>query len=563
MRELVTLQVGSFANFIGSHFWNFQDELLGLASDPDSDPVFKTHQQYLNMDVLYRSGETLQGNLTYTPRLISIDYQGSLGSMSSRGTLYNEDSSSVPEVPTWTGCISTQVAEPCKKNLFLQSLSEEEQNDKEKEIRDEDIVENLENSVKYWTDFSKVHYHPQSIYELSGLFVDTAEFDNYGAGRDIFSKSLLREEISDRLRFFVEECDHIQGFQFIVDDSGSLSALAGDFLESIADEYTNTPVLLYNARGPGPYSNLKSRNQIISRNIHDAISFSRLSSFCKLIAPIGLPSLSKSKVCTFLCIEDEKPYHCSAVYAAGLHSICLPFRMEPLGPTSNSGYVSGAMDVNGLIQTLAGIGRQNKVAILDIAMPAPIMSGEQVEQFLLRSLQPLISETADDVEDSQAVESMTVHGAFGSGGEHASVSEVMNTVNAAYEHSLTRPLFCHLSTARCPLPIPLPFPSIFSSRVGKQGELLSSPIPSSQSRGSLDVHSIPMAARLRSSSAILPYLENRLVYLRRCGIENCALGTKLVRSWGFGTDELEDMEQTLSEMVATLNPGYQNSSDSD
>lgn len=33
-----------------------KDELLGLAGDPDSDPVFKNHG--LNMDVLYRTGET-------------------------------------------------------------------------------------------------------------------------------------------------------------------------------------------------------------------------------------------------------------------------------------------------------------------------------------------------------------------------------------------------------------------------------------------------------------------------------------------------------------------------
>ncbi|XP_061364318.1 uncharacterized protein LOC133307773 isoform X2 [Gastrolobium bilobum] len=53
MKEIVTNQVGDFANFVGSHFWNFQDELLGLASDPHSDSVFKNPD--LNMDVLYRT----------------------------------------------------------------------------------------------------------------------------------------------------------------------------------------------------------------------------------------------------------------------------------------------------------------------------------------------------------------------------------------------------------------------------------------------------------------------------------------------------------------------------
>ncbi|KAK3200335.1 hypothetical protein Dsin_023750 [Dipteronia sinensis] len=140
MREIVTVLLGGLANFIGSHFWNFQDELLGLASDPKSDPVFKN--LYLNMDVLYRTDETQQGILTYTPRLVSADFQGTLCD------------------------VSTHASEPHKKNLFLQSLYEEEQvngtnsgkNDPRREIQDKDIVEYLDNDVLFCTDFSKVHY---------------------------------------------------------------------------------------------------------------------------------------------------------------------------------------------------------------------------------------------------------------------------------------------------------------------------------------------------------------------------------------------------------------------
>ncbi|KDP31886.1 hypothetical protein JCGZ_12347 [Jatropha curcas] len=525
------------------------------------------------MDVFYRNGETQQGVLTYTPRLVSIDSQGSLGSMSSRGTLYNECSPAPSEVTTWTGHISTHAFEAHKKNLFLQSLYEEEQeslkltginkggNHAQREIRDQDIVESLENGVQFWTDFSKVHYHPQSLYEFCGLWTDDEEFNNYGAGRDIFSSGFRGEEIGERLRFFVEECDHIQGFQFIVDDSGGLSALAADFLESIADEYTSTPVLLYSVRGPGCHISPESQKQKISRSIHDSVSFSRLSSLCKLIVPVGLPFLSRSKASTYLCIE-EKPYHCSAIYASAIHAISLPFRMEPLGPTADSCLVSGAMDVYELVQVLSGQDRQNMTTILDVSMPAPPLSGKHVEQSLLGNLHSLTPEVAE-VEDLQAVESMTVHGALGSGGSHASVSDVMDTVNEAYKHALTRPKFCHLSVAACPLPIPLPFPSIFGSLIGQHGELLSSPLPGSSSRGSLDVHSIPMAARLRSSSAVLPFLENRLLNLRRYGIERGAPGAELLRSWGFAKDELEDIEQNLSKMVTTLDDRYQVSSDSD
>lgn len=89
----------------------------------------------------------------------------------------------------------------------------------------------------------------------------------------------------------------------------------------------------------------------------------------------------KGKASTFLCINDEKPYHCSAAYAATLHSLSLPFRMKPLGPTADSSYASGAATVNEVVQILSGQTRQNMVAILDAAMPAPSLTGNYFSQF--------------------------------------------------------------------------------------------------------------------------------------------------------------------------------------
>lgn len=81
------------------------------------------------------------------------------------------------------------------------------------------------------------------------------------------------------------------------------------------------------------------------------------------------------KASKFLHIDDEKHYHSSAVYAAALHSISLPFRMLPVGPTTDACSVSGAVDVHGVIQMLSGQGRQNMVSVLDVAMPTPAFSG--------------------------------------------------------------------------------------------------------------------------------------------------------------------------------------------
>ncbi|KAL6508959.1 hypothetical protein OROHE_021518 [Orobanche hederae] len=54
---------------------------------------------------------------------------------------------------------------------------------------------------------------------------------------EAFSGGLHAEEINEMLHFFVEECDRTQGFQFIIDNSGGFSGIAGEFLENIADDF--------------------------------------------------------------------------------------------------------------------------------------------------------------------------------------------------------------------------------------------------------------------------------------------------------------------------------------
>lgn len=88
-----------------------------------------------------------------------------------------------------------------------------------------------------------------------------------------------------------------QGIQFVVDDSGGFSSVAAEVLENIEDEYTNTPVLLYAVRDPGAYTYATNQKSSIGRSLHDAVSFSRLSSFCNLMIPVGLPSLRSTQVC--------------------------------------------------------------------------------------------------------------------------------------------------------------------------------------------------------------------------------------------------------------------------
>jgi hypothetical protein len=93
--------------------------------------------------------------------------------------------------------------------------SSNDRNNAKKSVEDKDLVESLENGVKFWTDYSKVQYHPQSLYELYGSWTDFDKFDYYGTAREVVSEWSQMEELNERLRFFVEECDHIQVLSFL------------------------------------------------------------------------------------------------------------------------------------------------------------------------------------------------------------------------------------------------------------------------------------------------------------------------------------------------------------
>jgi len=90
-------------------------------------------------------------------------------------------------------------------------------------------------------------------------------------------------------------------------------------------------VLLYAVKDPGSHMIPKSQKQVVSKNLHDAVSFSRLSSFCKLIVPVGLPSLGRSKlydICgmyrfSFRCLSTLPQYFVVAFHVPFLYPFLL------------------------------------------------------------------------------------------------------------------------------------------------------------------------------------------------------------------------------------------------
>lgn len=569
MKEIITIQIGGYANFVGSHFWNFQDELLGLESEQSEDPILSKSGTIF--DVLYRVGETRQGIPTYTPRLLALDLRGSLGAVKATGSLYEEPPSvEALSVATWDGQVSKHIAEPILKNQFLQSLDDEEvqwkaqpqtQQDSiaeecanerdvlESRSEETNLVQSLEDSVQFWTDYSKVHFHPLSLYELEGVWHGTTPFDDFGYGKGLLTGS-MKEETDNRLRFFVEESDHLQGLQVSVDDSNGFAGVSADFLEMIADEYGKTPIMLFNIRPPSYFSKPRNPLSFTKRALHDAISFNELSSLSQCSIPVGLPSLAKSGVSEHLMVDDTKNFHTSAVYAAAISCITLPWRMGFTGPSASINQIGvGSTDMASFIHALSGrTGR--KVSILDLEIPAPLLPGPDRQGMFDFARFHTLTPDVSDSDDTAASEALVIQGALMADPAHrASVQEV----DYLYRHrhnSKSSLSVCHLAAFLCPLAIPLPFPNLFRPSVGQLGEILVKSTNSNPKKTGSGVSSIPISARLRMSAAILPYIESKLHNLQHFCLSRGSLGGQVLETWGFQKDEIQEFYELSSKTAA-------------
>lgn len=245
-REIVTLQFGHFANFVGTHLWNLQES--SFCYDPK-----EVYFREINHDCLYRSGITLTGQETFTPRAVLFDLKGSLGALPQFSSLY--DTGSIDTAIPWLNETTVHRADPEPKNEFQMDIESEylsqtsdgvpcldtqsdfrfvpnrskscipdeeeslncnQQSEAEttKTEREAEKFYDLDKDVALWSDFLGTQFHPKTVQLIGGEFSHNAEtFDVFGYGQNALRRTAFFDEVEESLHFFLEECDSLQGFQ--------------------------------------------------------------------------------------------------------------------------------------------------------------------------------------------------------------------------------------------------------------------------------------------------------------------------------------------------------------
>ncbi|RUS28703.1 hypothetical protein BC938DRAFT_481551 [Jimgerdemannia flammicorona] len=362
MHEILTIQLGQFSNFVGTHFWNAQDSYFTYGEDAPEPEVLH--------DVIFRAGVTQRGIETYTPRLMVYDLKGGFGSLKKFNKLFEDTDKNPTDAIdfTWDQNVQQFAEEEYPKNEYLQNLEEEEkenraqQNQMEIEEQEEPNY-HLDEQVHLWSDYNRIFYHPRSFNQLTQYQLDNdfKPFDVFSYGRDAYDDAEKELETYDEnFRFFAEECDAVQGFQFLTTTFDGFGGFATSFLETIRDDYPKTSIVTFGFSNPGDLTNERSNKK---QSLNTAFSTFNLTELSTLYVPLNPPraneldSLGWSR---HLSLDASLPYHTSALLSAGIETASLVYR--------NKKNFTPMCDLLSRINW-----RQNtKIGSLSLAFPLPI-----------------------------------------------------------------------------------------------------------------------------------------------------------------------------------------------
>jgi len=472
--SIITLQCGNYANYVGAHFWNMQEFEFEYSNDNR-----QTKLHTVDHDILYREGLTLDRQVTYTPRLVSIDLKGSLGSLPELGDLYHKNTVPKLESLNWGGDTAVMKEEPHKRNQFYRDMQGDDDEDSEKESDDVSGTEtetkgrglyNLDNEVHYWSDYLFARYHPKSVLVMDSFqHMDTTHpFDIFGLGQSVWSDQHqdVGDQIDDRIRYFAEECDSLQGFHLISDSGSAFGGLAAKIHDLLCDDYSSKSVL--NVPVSPPTLDEYKFTSCGSRLANSTLSISRLLDG-GLVTPLSLasdwfPLHGRTTALKNIDYNPDLLYHSSAILASVLDTITLVYRQKE--------------KMAALSDVISSLSRgKRSVAAVSTLLPLDVSEVQMFEKDIFTKLTPLLPSTSGFTDQNprdkyQAL--LTLRGLLGSNiysrrsGEYRGAGapeEYLEYCASQQLQGCSARMLCHAK----PLQTIKPFPHVFARNISSDG----------------------------------------------------------------------------------------------
>lgn len=183
------------------------------------------------------------------PRTVVYDLKGGFGSLKKINALYDiadesgggdaqaQAQAAATSSSLWGGRTVVQKADPIATSAYQQSL--------DAGLAPAPLTTS---SVRYWSDFNRVYYHPRSIVQLNDyeLHSSLMPFERWETGEELFAGLDKEHDIVDRdLRPFIEEADQMQGIQVMTTVDDAWGGFASKYVERLRDEYGKTTVWVW------------------------------------------------------------------------------------------------------------------------------------------------------------------------------------------------------------------------------------------------------------------------------------------------------------------------------
>ncbi|PWN51349.1 tubulin nucleotide-binding domain-like protein [Violaceomyces palustris] len=352
-KEIIHLSFGPVSNHITTHYWNAQQSYFtyhdsaAIRKDQDDQDQQET---LVDHDVSFKAGISPSGDDTYSPRTLIFDTRQEFGSMTKINPLYDpyseiqsgDHTEDQPAELAQVERASNRIpVSSYQKRLELEDQGYDPESEDEEDTQGQghetsitasdpspksvDALANLPRKrpaprYRFWSDFSRVYYHPKSLIHVGGQLMAPMEgsfnvggqysedsqdgrtrFDTIEQGYEIF-KALEKEQdtMDENLRWFAEDSDLLQGFQYTANTSDAFSGLTVAYLEALIDEYPKIPHVVFgtawgdeDGREDGNVSSReRDRRPSRLRRMNNALSLAYLTDLSTTFVPIRAPSPS-------------------------------------------------------------------------------------------------------------------------------------------------------------------------------------------------------------------------------------------------------------------------------
>ncbi|KAJ7505868.1 Misato segment II tubulin-like domain-containing protein [Mycena galericulata] len=314
MKEILYIQAGEPANYIGTHFWNTQESYFTYGDEGDSE---------ICHGISFREGLNEKGEPTFCPRLLAFDHKSKFGTLSQANALFGMDDTSNEDF-LWPADPIEFKQDPIRKSHY--------QIDMEKMDGDEqDTLSDVQlQDVRYWSDFNRLFYVPRTVQKLPDIPEWEDAEGNWTAGQQTFTR--FDEDtglMEGPVRLFLEECETIQGIQ-LIHDTSTFGSFINSFLTSVRDDLGKLPLLAWPLLSNAAPVNTVDNGRGTRKVINDALVLRGLSELSSLSIPIQSPTTWTDEVCrnTYIHASRAHAYHTSAVLSAHIETSTLPLRLN-------------------------------------------------------------------------------------------------------------------------------------------------------------------------------------------------------------------------------------------